>query len=60
MRWLKAIESELKNTRATTSSDVAVVLRYVLNVPRKVTSTTRLAFKEKSDRSSKARQGVLG
>ena len=33
-KWLKAIESELKNTRATTGSDVAVVLRSVLNIPR--------------------------
>ena len=44
-------------TRATTGS-VAVV-RSVLNIPQKVTST-RWAFKEKSDRGSKARQAVLG
>ena len=48
-KWLKAIESELKITRATLCSDVAVVLRSVLNIPQKVTSTTRWAFKEKSD-----------
>ena len=36
-KWLKAIESELKNTRATTGS-VAVV-RSILNIPQKVTST---------------------
>ena len=60
-KWLKAIESELKSTRATTGSDVAVVLRSVLNIPQKVTSTiNRWSFKEKSDRSSKARQAVLG
>ena len=57
-KWLKAIESELKSTRDTTSSDVAVV-RSVLNIPQKVTRT-RWALKEKSDRSSKARQAVLG
>ena len=57
-KWLKAIEPELKRTRATTGS-VAVV-RSVLNIPPKATSTTRWAFKEKSDRSSKARQAVLG
>ena len=56
-KWLKAIEPELKNTRATTGS-VAVV-RSVLNIPQKVTST-RWAFKEKYDRSSKARQAVVG
>ena len=56
-KWLKAIESELKSTRATTGS-VAVV-RCVLNIPQKATSTTRWAFKEKSYRSSKARQAVL-
>ena len=59
-KWLKAIQSELKSTRATTGSDVAVVLKSVLNILQKVTSTTRWAFKEKSDRSSKARQVVLG
>ena len=57
-KWLKAIEPELKSTRATTGSVVAVV-RSVLNIPQKVTST-RWAFKEKYDRSSKARQAVLG
>ena len=56
-KWLKAVEPELKSTRATTGS-VAVV-RSVLNIPQKVTST-RWAFKEKSDRSFKARQAVLG
>ena len=45
-KWLKTIESETKNTRATTGSDVAVVLRSVLNIPQKVTSTT---IKEKPD-----------
>ena len=48
-KWLKAIESELKITRSTLCSDVAVVLRSVLNIPQTVTSTTRWAFKEKSD-----------
>ena len=57
-KWLKAIEPELKSTRATTGS-VAVV-RSVLNVPQKVTSTRIWAFKEKPDRSSKVRQDVLG
>ena len=47
--WLKAIESELKITRATGGSDVVVVLRCVLNIPQKVTSITRWVFKEKSD-----------
>ena len=56
-KWLKAIEPELKSIRATTGS-VAVV-RSVLNIPQKVTST-RWASKQKSDRSSKARQAVLG
>ena len=56
--WLNEIESGLKGTRAT-GSYVAVVLRPVLNIPRKVTST-RGAFKVKSDRSSKARQDVVG
>ena len=56
-KWLKVIEPEPKSTRATTGS-VAVV-RSVLNIPQKVTSTRR-AFKEKSDRSSKARQALLG
>ena len=56
-KWLKAIEPELKSTRATTGS-VAVV-RSVLNIPQKVTCT-RWVLKEKSDRSSKARQAVLG
>ena len=56
-KWLKVIEPEPKSTRATTGS-VAVV-RYVLNIPQKVTSTRR-DLKEKSDRSSKARQAVLG
>ena len=37
--WLKAIEPELKSTKATTAS-VAVV-RSVLNIPQKATSTTR-------------------
>ena len=57
---LNATESKLKSTRATTGSDVAVVLSSALNIPQKVTSTSRWAFKEKSDRSSKARQAVLG
>ena len=52
-KWLKAIESKLN-----TGSDVAVD-RSVLNIPQRVTST-RWAFKEKSDRSSKARQAILG
>ncbi|CAM9712348.1 unnamed protein product [Ascophyllum nodosum] len=55
-KWLKVIEPEPKSTRATTGS--AAVVRSVLNIPQKVTSTRR-AFKEKSDRSSKARQAVL-
>ena len=54
---LKAIEPELKRTRATTGSVAGV--RSVLNIPQKVTSTT-WAYKQKSDRSSKARQAVLG
>ena len=57
-KWLKAIESELKSTRAAIGSDVAID-RSVLNIPQKVTST-RLVFKEKSDRSSKAREAILG
>ena len=57
-KWLNAIESQLKSTRAT-GSDVAVVLRTLLNIPQTVTSITRWAFKVKSDRSSKARQAVL-
>ncbi|CAN0360393.1 unnamed protein product [Ascophyllum nodosum] len=57
-KWLKAIEPEPKSTRATTGN-VAVV-RSVLNIPQKVTSTIRRALKEKYDRSSKARQAVLG
>ena len=56
-KWLKAIEPELKSTRATTGS-VANVWS-VLNIPQKVT-ITRWAFKEKYDRSSKARRAVLG
>ena len=40
-KWLKSIESELKSTRATTSSDVAVD-RSVLNISQKVTNTTIL------------------
>ena len=55
-KWSKAIESELKSTRAATGSDVAVD-RSVLNIPQKVTST-RWVFKEKYDRSSKARQAI--
>ena len=42
---LKAIESELKSTRAATGSDVTVD-RSVLNIPQKVTST-RWVCKEK-------------
>ena len=57
--WLNAIESAPKNTRVT-NSDVAVVLRSVLIIPQKVTSTTRWAFKIKSDHNFKARQVVLG
>ena len=53
----KAIESELKSTRATTGSVVAV--RSVLNISQKVTGT-RWALKEKSDCGFKARQDVLG
>ena len=46
-KWLKAIESEPKRTRTATGSDVAVVvLRSVLNILQKVTST-RWAFKVK-------------
>ena len=59
-KWLKAIEFKLKNTRATTCSNVAVVLRSVSYILQKVKSTTRWAVKKKSDRSSKARQAVLG
>ena len=36
--WLNAVEPKLKNTKAT-DSDIAVVLRSVLNIPQKVTST---------------------
>ena len=58
-KWLNATESELKSTRATGSrSDVAGVLRSVLNIPQKVTST-KWAFKVKNYGSSKARQVVL-
>ena len=57
-KWLKAIESELKRTRAATGSDVAVD-RSVLNIPQKVTSIGWV-FREKYDRSSKARQAILG
>ena len=39
-KWLKAIESELKSTRATTGSDVAVDMS-VLSIPQKVTSSSR-------------------
>ena len=56
-KWLKVIEPEPKSTRATTGS--VAVARSVLNIPQKVTSTRR-ALKEKSYRSSKARQAVLG
>ena len=56
---VECIESELKNTRAT-GSDIAVVLRSVLNILQKVPSTARWAFTVKSDRSFKARQFVLG
>ena len=55
---LKVIEPELKSTKATTAS-VAVV-RSEMNIPQKATSTTRWAFKEKTDRSSKARQAFIG
>ena len=55
---MKVIEPEPKSTRATTGSEA--VVRSVLNIPQKVTSTRR-ALKEKYDRSSKARQqAVLG
>ena len=57
-KWLKAIESELKSTRAAIGSDVAID-RSVLNIPQKVTST-RWVFKEKSNRSFKARYAFLG
>ena len=57
-KWLEAIESELKSTRATTGS-VAAVVRCVLNIPQKVAST-RWALKEKYDRGSNARQAPLG
>ena len=57
-KWLKAIEPELKSTRATTGS--VAVARSVLNILQKLTSTRRWAFKEKPDRSSKVRQDVLG
>ena len=57
--WLNATESEPKST-ISTGSDVAVVLlRSVLNIAKKVTST-RWAFKVKSDRRFEARQVVLG
>ena len=58
-KWLNAIEPEPKKTRAS-PNDVEVVLRSVLNISQKVTSTTRWAFKVKSYRSFKARQVVLG
>ena len=37
--WLNAIESKPKSKRATGSSDVATVLRSVLNIAKKTTST---------------------
>ena len=55
--WLNAIESEPKSTRVT-GSDVAVVLTPVLNIAKNATST-RWAFKVKSDRRFEARQVVL-
>ena len=58
--WLNTIESEVKSTRAI-KSGAAVFLSSVLNIPQKVTSTTRRAFQVKSDGISfKARQVVLG
>ena len=38
--WLNEIESKLESTRVTGSDDVVVVLRSVLNIPQKLTSTT--------------------
>ena len=57
--WLNAIDFELKDARAI-NKDVAVVLRCVLNIPQKVRSTTRWAFKVKPGCNFKARQVVLG
>ena len=45
---VEAIEPDLKSTKATTGS--VVIVRSVLNIPQKVTST-RWAFKEKSGRT---------
>ena len=56
--WSDAIESGLKSTRAT-GSDVAAVIKSVLNITQKVKSA-RWAFKVKYYRSSKSRQVVLG
>ena len=56
--WLNSIKSGPKSTRAS-GSDVAVVRKPVLDIAKKVTST-RWAFKVKSERSFKARQTVLG
>ena len=56
--WLNAIESEQKSTRATGCS-VAVVIRSVLGIAKKVTST-RWAFKVKSDRRFETRHVILG
>ena len=58
--WLNAIESKLKSTRPINIDDVAVVVRFVLLIPEKVTSTIRQASKVKSDRSFRARHIVLG
>ena len=58
-KWLNAIDSELKSTRAIgTSSDIAGVPSCILNNPQNATST-RWAFKVKSYGSSKERQAVL-
>ena len=46
-KWLKAIESEVKNTRATTSGRDVAVVGSVLNIPQKGTST-RWAFEGKT------------
>ena len=60
--YKKMVESNRvwsKKHKSFTGSDVAGFLRSVLNIPQNVTST-RWAFKVKPDRSSKARQAVLG
>ena len=56
--WFNTTESEPRSTRAT-GSDVAVFLRSLLNIAKKVTSTT-WAFKVKSYGHFEAKQVVLG